>query len=180
MIPILAQSDGILDSVRETGEMFGFQWSLFFSQVVSFIVVAVLLQRFAYKPIIDILEARRAKIAESVANSEKIKQQLADAEARHEEILARANVEAQKMIDEARASASTLAEKRQQQAIAEAEGIIAKTREALNLERERAFADLRREVSRLVVETAGKVTGKVLTADDQRRLSEEAAREIAA
>jgi len=39
---------------------------------------------------------------------------------------------------------------------------------------------LRREVARLVVDTTGKVTGKILTAEDQRRLSEEAAREIAA
>ena len=48
------------------------------------------------------------------------------------------------------------------------------------LERDRMLAELRREVARLVVDTTGKVTGKVLTAEDQRRLSEEAAREIAA
>ncbi len=176
---ILAQAGGIADTVKEVGEKFGFNPTLFFSQVASFVVVAFLLNKFAYKPIVEVLEARRAKIAESLANAEKIKQQLADAEARHAEILARANSEAQKMIEEARSSAASLAEKRQQQAIADAEAIIAKANEATALERERSFADLRREVARLVVDTTSKVTGKVLNPDDQRRLSEEAAREVA-
>jgi len=180
MIPFaLLAASSIGETVRLTGEKFGFNWVLFFSQAVSFIIVAFLLNKFAYKPIVEVLEARRAKIAESLANAEKIKQQLADAEARHAEILARANNEAQKMIEEARSSAATLAEKRQQQAISDAEAIIAKANEATALERERSFADLRREVARLVVDTTSKVTGKVLNSDDQRRISEEAAREVA-
>ncbi len=177
---ILAQSGGLVDTAKDIGLKFSFNPTLFLSQLVSFVVVALLLNRFAYKPIINVLEERRTKIAEGLANAEKIKQQLADAEARHAEILSRANAEAQKMIDEARASAGALAEKRQQQAIAEAESILTKAREAVVLERDRTFNELRREVARLVVDTTGKVTGKVLTADDQRRLSEEAAREIAA
>jgi len=177
---ILAQAGGIADSAAQVGAQFGFNWVLFISQCISFALVAFLLNQFAYKPIIEVLEARRAKIAESLANAEKIKQQLADAEARHAEILARANTEAQKMIEEARSSASSLAEKRLQQSIADAEAIISKANEATALERERAFADLRREVARLVVDTTSKVTGKVLTSEDQRRLSEEASREVAA
>lgn len=178
LVASLAQELG--NTAVTVGEQFGFNWALLGSQAVSFLIVALLLQKFAYKPIINILEERRAKIAESLANAEKIKKQLAESEARHAEILARANAEAQAIIDEARASANALAEKRQQQAIADAEAIATKTREALALERERTFAELRNEVARLVVETTGKVANKVLTADDQRRLSEEAAREIAA
>ena len=176
----LAQAGGLADTAKEVGLQFGFDPVLFFSNVISFLLVCFLLQRYAYKPIIDVLEERRQRIAESLRNAEQIKQQLADAEVKHAEILNRANAEAQKMIEEARASAAALAEQRNQQAIAEAEGIISKAREALQIERDRAFTDLRAEVARLVVATTGKVTGKILTAEDQRRLSEEAAREIAA
>jgi len=172
--------EGLLESARQTGEQFGVNWPLFLSNAISFLLVCALLQRFAYRPILDVLEQRRQRIAESLENAEKIKEQLAEAEVKHAEILERANGEAQKMINEARASAAALAQTRQQQAIAEAEGIIAQAREAIALERDRMFADLRREVARLVVDTTGKVTGKILTAEDQRRLSEEAAREIAA
>lgn len=174
---LLAQSDGI---VAKTAEAFGFNTVLFVSQCISFLIVAFLLYKFAYGPILKVLDERRTKIAESLANAEKIKQQLADAETQHAEILSKANQEAQKLIEEARASAAALAEKRHQEAIAEAEAIAAKTRDALSLERDRVFADLRKEVARLVVDTTGKVTGKFLTPEDQERLSQEATREIAA
>ncbi|HEY3899220.1 MAG TPA: F0F1 ATP synthase subunit B [Chthoniobacter sp.] len=183
-LPLLAAGDSIPDrlveAARTTGETFGFNAWLFFSQIISFTLVCILLQRFAYKPILTVLEARRQKIAEGLANAEKIKQQLAESEQRVQEILTKANADAQKMIDEARASAQALADKRTQTAIAEAEQIIAKAREATGIEREKIMAELKREVGRLVIDTTSKVTGKVLTNDDQKRISEEAAREIAA
>jgi F-type H+-transporting ATPase subunit b len=183
-IPLLAAGDSIPDrlaeAARTTGETFGFNAWLFFSQVVSFVIVCILLQKFAYKPILQVLEARRQKIAEGLANAEKIKVQLAESEKRVQDILTKANADAQKMIDEARASAQALADKRSQAAITEAEQIIARAREASTMERDKMMAELKREVGRLVVNTTTKVTGKILTADDQKRLSEEAAREVAA
>ena len=83
------------------------------------------------------------------------------------------------MIDEARTSSGILAERKQQEAIAAAEEIMAKAREASAIEHERTMAQLKRELGRLVVDTTAKVTGKVLTSDDQRRLQEEATRQIA-
>jgi F-type H+-transporting ATPase subunit b len=141
--------------------------------------VAVLLRRFAYKPILNVLHERRERIAEALRNADKIKQQLAEAEKRHAEILAKANAEGQRMIDEARESAAHVAERKEQEAVAAAEQIIAKAREASMLEHERIMAELKRELGRLVVETTAKVTGKVLTSEDQRRLQEEAARQLA-
>ena len=170
---------GALDQARETAETFGFDWKIFFSQVISFVIVALVLRRFAYKPILGILEERRQRIAEGLLNADKIKQQLADAEQRHAEILAKANAQAQKMIDDARESASHVAERKQQEAVAAAEQIMAKAREASAIEHEKTMTDLKRELGRLVVDTTAKVTGKVLTSEDQRRLQEEASRQIA-
>jgi len=93
--------------------------------------------------------------------------------------LTKANADAQKMIDEARASSAHLAERKEQEAIAAAEQIIAKAREASAIEHEHTMEALKRELGRLVVDTTAKVTGKVLTSDDQRRLQEEAARQLA-
>lgn len=172
--------DGLLETARQTGEQFGVNWPLFIANIVSFLLVCTLLQHYAYKPVLKVLELRRQRIAESLENAEKIKQQLAEAEARHAEILQRANAEAQKMIEEARAAAAALARTREQAAIAEAEGIVAQAREAAATEHQSMLAELRKEVGRLVVETTAKVSGKVLTAEDQKRLGEETAREIAA
>ena len=183
-LPLLAAEGGIVDSLMDsahrTGETFGFNAWLFFSQIISFCIVAFLLQKFAYKPVLTVLETRRQKIAEGLANAEKIKQQLAESEQRYQEILTKANTEAQKMIDEARAAAKIVQERESQRAIAEAEQIVAKAREVTKADREKEFAALKREISRLVIDTTSKVTGKVLSSDDQRRISEEAARELAA
>jgi F-type H+-transporting ATPase subunit b len=177
-IAILAASE-IGEMVRKTGETFGWDLKIFLSQVISFIIVALVLRRFAYKPILHVLEERRQRIAEGLLNAEKIKQQLAEAEQRHADILAKANAQAQKMIDDARESAEHLGERKQQEAIAAAEQILAKAREATAIERERVMADLKRELGRLVVNTTAKVTGKVLTSEDQRRLQDEASRQLA-
>jgi len=180
MNPTFFAAAGFTDTLRETADTFGWNPWLFFSQVLSFVIVAFLLKQFAYKPILAVLEQRREQIAQAHLNAEKIKQQLAEAEQRHAEILAKANAEAQKMIEEARNSASNLAERKQQEAIAAAEQIVAKAREASAIEHERTMTQLKRELGRLVVETTAKVTGKVLTPDDQRRLQEEASRTLSA
>jgi F-type H+-transporting ATPase subunit b len=179
MFQIFLAANSIGDSVREIGETFGWNVRLFLSQVISFIIVALLLKQFAYKPILAVLEERRQRIAEGLLNAEKIKQQLSEAEQRYQEILAKGNSEAQKMIDEARASAGVIAERKQQEAIVAAEQILAKAREASALEHERTMSQLKRELGRLVIDTTAKVTGKVLTSDDQRRLQEEASRQVA-
>jgi F-type H+-transporting ATPase subunit b len=176
---LLAASGGFGDVIRDTAQTFGWNLKLFLSQVISFVIVALLLRRFAYTPILGVLEERRQRIAESLHNADKIKQELAEAEQRYSEILAKANADAQKMIDEARESASHLSERKQQEAIASAEQILAKAREASAMEHARTMEALKRELGRLVVDTTAKVTGKVLTSDDQRRLQEEAARQLA-
>jgi F-type H+-transporting ATPase subunit b len=175
---IAAAAGGFSEMLRDTAETFGWNPWLFLSQVISFAIVALLLRRFAYQPILAVLEERRQTIEQGQINAEKIKKELAAAEQRYAEIVAKGNADAQRMIDEARESASHLAERKQQEAIASAEQIIAKAREAAAIEHERTMAALKREVGRLVIDTTAKVTGKVLTSDDQRRLEEEAARQI--
>src|SRR6266702_7862185 len=160
---IVAASGGATDVIRETADTFGWNWQLFLSQVISFCIVAFLLRRFAYKPILAVLEERRRRIEEGQLNAEKIRKELAEAEKRYQEILAKANANAQRMIDEARESSAHLAERKQQEAIATAEQILAKAKEAAALEHERQMQNLKRELGRLVVDTTAKVTGKVLT-----------------
>jgi F-type H+-transporting ATPase subunit b len=176
ILSFLAQAN----PVQVIAEQFGVDWWKLISQMISFSIVVFVLNKYAYKPILDVLAARRAKIAEGLANAEEIKKQLAAAQAQSADILAKANASAQKIIDEARAVAKSLQEKESQRAIMEAEQIITKAREATEREHNKMLATLKREVARLVIDTTGKVTGKILTADDQRRLSEEAEREIAA
>jgi F-type H+-transporting ATPase subunit b len=175
-----AEGGGLMDTARDIGEQFGFQKQLFIAQVISFCIIAFLLHRFAYKPILRVLEERRQKIAESLANAEKIKQELANAQAKAQEIIGQAGAQATKLIEEGRQAAARVQEQETQKAIEAANQIVAKARQASEAELARAKAELRKELVRLVAETTAKVSGKVLTLDDQKRLADETTKQIAA
>jgi F-type H+-transporting ATPase subunit b len=156
----------------------GIQWKILLAQTISFSIVLFFLWRFAYRPIFAMLEARREKIAEGLANAEKIKTQLAKTEADRLTVLAQAGDLANKMIEEARAAAAHVREVETQKAIAAAEHIITKAREATAQDHARMLDELKREVGRLVVQTTTTVTGKILTPEDQRRLAEETEKQL--
>ena len=177
---LFAATGGIGDIAVETGKQFGFDKVLFFSQLASFVLVAILLQKFAFKPILKLLDERRTRIEEGLKNAERMKVELANAQAKAQDILTQANSQANKLIEEARAAAAKVQEAETQKAIQQAEQIIAKAREAAAADHTRMLAELKREVGRLVVETTSKVTGKVLTMDDQKRLAEETSKQLAA
>jgi F-type H+-transporting ATPase subunit b len=158
----------------------GIDWRALVTHLISFSIVFFVLWKFAYGPIFAMLQARREKIAESLVNAEKIKADVAKTEIERQKILADAGDKANKMIDEARQAAARVREQETQKAISAAEQIVVKAREAATQERAQMLASLKREVGRLVVQTTSTVTGKILTADDQKRLAEETEKQLAA
>ncbi len=173
---ILAASNPATD----IAEQFGFNKQLFITHLIGFAVLAFLLHRFAYKPLLEMLDQRRARIAESMANADKMKAELANAQIKAQELLSQAGAQATKVIEEARAAAARITETETQKAVAAAGEIIAKAKQANEAELLRMKAELRKEVGRLVVATSTKVTGKILTLDDQQRLAEDTQRQLAA
>ena len=168
------------NAATDIADQFGLNAPHFIAQCVSFAIVAFLLHRFAYQPILQVLEERRQRIADGLANADKIKAELAKTEAARLEVLGQANVQANKLIEEARAAAARVLELETQKAIAAATQMIAKAREANEAELVRMKTELRRELVRLVAETTGKVTGKILTVQDHQRLAEETNKQLAA
>lgn len=164
--------------VTQVARTFGVDGKHLIAQMISFGIVCVFLYLFAYKRVLAMLEERRQRIAEGLANAEKIKAELARAEAHRQEMMAQANSQATKLIEEARAAAARVQELETQKAIAAAESIITKAREAAAQDHARMLAELKREVGRLVIQTTATVTGKVLTPDDHRRIAEETARQV--
>ena len=166
--------------IQQISRTFGLDFPHFIAQVVSFLIVAGLLAKFAYGPILKVLEERRHRIADGLANADKIKAELARTEASRLEILNKANTQANKLIEEARTAAARVLEQETQKAIATAEQIISKAKEAAAADRSKMLSELRREVGNLVVDTTAKVTGKILTADDQKRLATETTQQLSA
>jgi F-type H+-transporting ATPase subunit b len=161
--------------IAEVARTFGVDWPHLGAQIISFGIVCALLYRFAYRPILGMLETRRQQIAIGLTNAEKIKQELARIELQRHDVLMKADGEAKQLIEEARAAAARVESDETRKAIATAEQILVRAREAAQREHAQMLAELKREVGRLVVQTTAAVTGKVLTADDHRRLAEQTA-----
>jgi F-type H+-transporting ATPase subunit b len=159
---------------------FGVDWPHLLAQIISFCIVCLVLYRFAYRPVLAMLDIRRQQIALGVANAEKIAAELAQTEAQRQHVLAQANDQANTLIGEARLAAAAVRERETQKAVVTAQDITIKAREASAREHDRMLAELKREVGRLVVQTTTAVTGKILTPEDQRRLAEETATRVAA
>ena len=88
--------------VAEIARTFGVDWPHLGAQIISFCIVCAVLYKFAYRRVLAMLEERRQQIAQGLANAEKIKAELARTEAQRQEVMAQANAQAAKFIEEAR------------------------------------------------------------------------------
>ncbi len=155
--------------------MFGFDWGPFLAQVAIICIVYWVLSKYAFGPVMEMVEARRKRIAEGEANLKKIEEDMANAEAKVQAMLDEANADSERLISEARESAASVREQKTQEAINEAQQITEKAQAASKLEHEKVMAELKKDFGRLVVDATSKVSGKVLNDDDQKRINEEAA-----
>jgi F-type H+-transporting ATPase subunit b len=169
-----------MDVITQIFSTFGVTWPKFIAQVILFLLVYWVLSKYAFGPVLKMLHERRRRIEEGQHNAEKIKKQLAEAELRYQEVLRKANEEATKLLEQARSSSDAISQRQLQQAIKDAEGIIAKAQDTIVQERNKMIYEVKKEMVGLVVNTTAKVVGKVLTPEDQKRLSEETVKQLAA
>lgn len=165
---------GMAGQLKQMSEQLGVYPSGLIAQIIVFLILGLLMKKFAFGPVLAILDERRKTIEESLRNADRIKQELAQAEATRIEILKKANDQANAIIAEARASAEKASALKIQEAVGQAESILKKASEAAAREREQVLAQVRQELGQLVVTTTAKVVGKTLTADDEARLQKEA------
>ncbi|TAG08442.1 MAG: ATP synthase F0 subunit B [Verrucomicrobia bacterium] len=166
--------------VLEITKNFKVYWPLLISQFISFAIVIFLLKKFAFGPIQKMLEERRSRIADGEAKLIEIQRQLAESEKTTAAAIAKANEEAQRMVEEAKQGAILFSEQKSQEAISQAQAILTKAEAAAKADRDRLQTELKREFGRLIAATTSQVTGKVLTDDDQRRINEEALAKVEA
>jgi len=173
----MAQQSG--GQIQQIARTFGVDWPHLTAQIISFGIVCALLYWLAYQPVLKMLDARRQQIAQGLENTNKINAALAGIEAQRKDVLAEAQAQSTRLIAEARDIATRLREQETQRALAAAEQIMVQAREAAAQEHARMLGELRREVGRLVVATSAKVTGNILTPEQQNRLAEDTAKQLA-
>lgn len=180
MLPLHLPLADIIQNLKNAGDLTGWNTQQFFSQCFAVTVLFTVLYIFAWKPVRTILEQRRNAIEEAMTNADRIKKELADAESARRGIIQKANEQANAIIVEAEKTAGIRTEQLARDATRQAEEIVKKAHEAAVLDRDRLLAELKHQVGALVVQTTAKVTGKVLTNDDQTRLNSETLQQLSA
>ena len=160
-------------------EQFGIDAKFLVAQILNFCLVAFILYRFAFKPVLKTIEERQAKIADGLQYAEEMKSKLAKAERKEAETLRQAHREAQRILEETRENSKAILEKHTQEAVARADGILKRAEHAIELERNKMLSEVQDEIMGLVVQTTEKVLDKELSEGDRTSYSRSAARELA-
>jgi F-type H+-transporting ATPase subunit b len=156
----------------------GINWWLLLAQLINFGLVAFLLARLLYRPVLNALHARTQRIQESIANAEQVKQQLGRVQQDYEAELSRARQEAAQIIAQATERAQVQAREVVANAQSEAERIKADAHQQSLQEREQLLRGLQTQLATLVTQTAGTVIGQELRGGGHERLIQESIADI--
>ncbi|SFE96936.1 F0F1 ATP synthase subunit B [Thermoflexibacter ruber] len=130
---------------------------LIFWTALTFVVVLVILRRFAWKPILGALDEREKTIADSLAAAEKAKEEMAALNAQNQKLLQEAIAEREKILREAKAVADRFVNEAKEKAIEESNRIIASAQEAIRNEKQAAMTEVRNQVANLSLTIAEKL-----------------------
>lgn len=182
---LLAASNGAeatgesASGITQLFNQFGIDAPLFLAQALSFAIVAALLWKFAFKPVLSTLDARKAKIEQSLKDAEAAAQKLADAQKDAAALIAKAHADAGLQFAAAQKAAKEFEEKARAEAGRQGGEIIEKARLASELEHKRLLEQARTEIARLVIATTEQVLAKKLTDADRASYNQAAVQELA-
>jgi F-type H+-transporting ATPase subunit b len=142
------------------------------AQLLIFLVMLGVLYRFAWGPLLKILNERRARIAQGVEATQKALQELEAAERERQAKLEETRREAQVILDRIAKQGEDLRKELEAKAREQADGLIAKARAEIQQERQKAVQDLRSQVADLAVMAAGRIIGESMDAKKHRELIE--------
>lgn len=138
--------------------------------LISFLVLFVVLWKFALPPITNMLDKRADTIRESLEKAEETRVEAERLFEDYKQQMAEARGEAAKVIEQGRKVADAMKDDIVAKANEEASGIIAKAKETIQAEKKAAMADLQKSVADLSVAVAGKLIGEKLSAEDHAKL----------
>ena len=159
-------------------EAFGVDLPKLIFQIVNFLLLLYLLNRFLFKRVFALLDERQARISKGLEDAEAAARDRELARAEREAALSEARKEAAEMLARANKIADDTRKEILETARTDAEQVTERARQEINAEKERAMAELRAEVADLALAAAGKLVRREMDTDTQRRLVEEFLAEV--
>jgi F-type H+-transporting ATPase subunit b len=138
-------------------------------QAIIFLLLVIVLSKFAWKPILGSLKEREESIQNALDTAEKARAEMAKLTADNEKLLKEAREERDRMLKEAREVANRLKDEAQSDAKKAADKIISDARAAINVEKEAALRDVKTQVAMFSLEIAEKLMKKNLSSDKEQK-----------
>lgn len=152
----------------------GINLPVLIAQLVNFTILLVILRLVAWGPLTRMLDERRERIAESLSAADQAKAQAAESERQIQDQLDASRREGQALVAQAQEIAARIQAEARTIAQADADALLGRARNEIQLERDQAIAELRREFAGLTIAAAEKVINESLDRNQHRRLIDEA------
>jgi F-type H+-transporting ATPase subunit b len=151
---------------------------LFIWTILTFLVLLGLLAKFAWKPLLAALDRRQAMIAQAVEDAKKAREEVERVRQESADVLNKARVDAEAILSRAQSDASAFNEEMRQKAIADGQAIVQRAEKQIELEKNRAIKDIRRETVDLSLAIATKLLHRNITKEDNLALIDDTIKQI--
>jgi F-type H+-transporting ATPase subunit b len=146
---------------------------LFVWTILTFLLLLTVLAKFAWKPLLKMLKDREELIRSSLEDAEKAKEKLERLNAEGEAIINQARSEAQSILSEGKAIAAKLKDETLDVAKVQAKKIASEAEKQINIEKDKAIAEIKSEVVNLSISIAEKLINKNISPEDNKALIDE-------
>lgn len=151
-------------------EKLGINLPYFISQLVNFGLIAALLTMLLYRPVLNMLQQRKDRIAKSMADVDAAREAAARAQQDYDRRIAEAQRKAQEIIGQAAQSGEKVAAEIEAEARREAEAIKQKAHEEAAAEKERVLSEVQNQIASLSMAATERVLGRAVDQNTQREL----------
>lgn len=159
--------------MAELLENLGINGKLLAAQVLNFLLVFWLLQRFVFKKLLDFIENRKREIAKGLELKATAEREVERTKVLREDVLHRAQAEAQQVFREAQDRSRAMEQEQLSQAKGKAEGIVKSAKDQASREQEAALAELQGQVRGMAFVAASRVLARTISKKDQEKLTAE-------
>jgi F-type H+-transporting ATPase subunit b len=146
--------------------------------IVCFLVVLFVLKRYAFGPIQQMIDTRRERIEQAIAEADDARAEARNLLEEHRKLIGQAKAESEEILSEARRIADAQRERVREETEEDRQRRLEETRRQIEQATHQALGQIRDEVGKLSLIAAEKITRKTLTGPDQQRLIDEALAEI--
>jgi F-type H+-transporting ATPase subunit b len=152
----------------------GIDWKLLIAQIVNFLVLLFILWKFAYGPVLAMLEKRQKKIEQGLKDADEAHKKLAESEEKQKEILRKARTEAKDIVEKAHQQAEKAKSEIAAESKVQAEKIITTAKMEIEQEKQKTIAEIKSEIGGIVIAATEKIIDEKIDGKKDKDLIEKA------